>query len=85
MTLSNNIFWSDYLAKKPPLKVMLNLEQKLGGERPSSAFKMTRAKTAPEIKVPQKKVVREISEDTQLSPTKSAPKIPSGNGQINFL
>ena len=61
-----------------PIKVMLNLEQNLGGERPTSALKLTRAKTAPEIEVKEKKIDQKPIEEYKISPTKSPPKIPSG-------
>ena len=64
-----------------PIEVMLNLEQNLGGERPTSALKMTRAKTAPEIEVIQKKIDQKPAGEYKISPTKSAPKIPPGIDQ----
>ena len=68
-----------------PIKVMLNLEQNLGGERPTSALKLTRAKTAPEIEVKQNKISQKVTEEYEISQTKSAPKIPSGNDRTKFL
>ena len=67
-----------------PIEVMLNLEQNLGGERPTSALKLTRAKTAPEIEVKQNKISQEVTEEYEISPTKSAPKIPSGNDRTKL-